>query len=1149
MSTPVLNDDDARRAIREDLDATLFVEAAAGTGKTTALVGRMLELIRSGHTTLDRMVAVTFTEKAAGEMKLRLREEIERERTQHGLDDQARARFDQALEHLELAHISTIHGFCSDLLRERPIEARVDPRFGVIAEDEALALLDQVVEDWLRERLDDPPEGLRRALRKKPPRNATKKTMLRKAAWDLVEHRDFETSWRREPFDRASRIDTVFRALQRAAAHYPRAERKDDWLTKNLKQLYDFVSEIELQERVRDRDLDELEAQLHRLTYYGWHWRGSQYQMFDGVDRQQVLDERDEAKAILDEFLRAADADLAALLRDELREVVERYERRKDLEGRLDFLDLMLRARDLVRDHDEVRADLHERFTHFFVDEFQDTDPLQAEILLLLTADDVDETRAENARPVPGKLFLVGDPKQSIYRFRRADVALYERIKARLETFGARVVHLSASFRAVPAIQQAVNAAFEPAMQGDPVKAQAHYVPLHAVRTDHSGQPAVVALPIPHPYADYGKVTKKAIAESTPSAVAAFVAWLITSSGFTVEERHDGKSVRVPVKAHHVCLLFRRFWTFGQDVTRPYVEALQARRIPHVLIGGASLHEREEVLALRTALAAVEWPDDTLSVYATLHGPFFALSDAQIFAFQARAGTIHPLAPPPEIELTQEEREVRDALDVLRELHGGRNRRPIAETVRRFLHAVRAHAGIAIWDSGEQALANVQRIVDAARRFERRGASSYRAFCEKLEQDAREGRGQESPVVEEGTEGVRIMTAHKAKGLEFGVVILADTTCKASRDEPSHTVDHERRLWAQPLLGCIPQDLLDQRELELGRDAAEAVRTAYVAATRARDMLVVPAVGDGPDDGWVDVLDPALYPPKSQWKAARDAPGCPRLGDDTVLYRPPAKYGRKPEGIAPGLHTAEAGTDVVWFDPKALQLDVPEAFGLRDFHLLQVDRETKLDERSQVEYARWRHDRERMLEAGARPSMELTTATEHAERPDDFPDQRTIEILETQRDLVERPSGVRFGSLVHAVLERVPLDADRERIRALTEVQALLHQAPDEERDACVQAVASALAHDVFDRARAAQALRRETPLFLVHGDELVEGIVDLAFLEKDDDGEPVWTVVDYKTDFALRAQREVYEHQVSLYVQAIENATATRARGVLLVV
>ncbi len=211
--------------IAEELDQNLFVEAAAGTGKTTALVGRLVSVIRHGWGSLDRIVAVTFTEKAAGEMKLRLREGIESCRQDPGIPAEQRQRLEAALEQLELARIQTIHGFCADLLRERPLEAGVDPLFEVAAETEADRLLDRAFDDWFERALGDPPEGVRRLLRqgpasRRPPRlsgGAARgpRQRLRDAARKLTQHRDFDAAWKRDgSFDREASLDACVRRFR-----------------------------------------------------------------------------------------------------------------------------------------------------------------------------------------------------------------------------------------------------------------------------------------------------------------------------------------------------------------------------------------------------------------------------------------------------------------------------------------------------------------------------------------------------------------------------------------------------------------------------------------------------------------------------------------------------------------------------------------------------------------------------------------------------------------------------------------------------------------------------------------------------------------------------------------------------------------------
>ena len=1140
MTAP-LADAEARRAIATALDETLIVEAAAGTGKTTALVGRVIALLVSGRARISSLVCVTFTEKAAGEMKLRLRTEIERARAD--ADDAARGRLDVALEELEAAHIGTIHGFCADLLRERPVEALVDPLFEMAAEEQSGRLYDEAFSAWFQEALADPSEGVARVLR-----HATKERdregprhLLSRAGWQLVGQRDFPAPYTRPAFDRARSMREVVASLRELADLAPLGPA-DNYLTKSLERVARTVYEIDrrAEELGGAEDLDGIEALLRELARErSWGWRGKNLVWFDAkrtVRREDVLASRATAKDALDRLIDAANADLAALLSRELAGAVERYEELKKRAGKLDFLDLLLKTRELLGRDATVRAELQRRFTHLLVDEFQDTDPLQAEILLLLAADDPAASSPDRVRTEPGKLFLVGDPKQSIYRFRRADVSLYQRIKARLEGEGARVVHLTTSFRSVPSIQRFVNAAFHKAMVASP--SQADYVPLSPFRDEARGRPSVIALPVPRPYNENGYVTKYLFEDSFPDAVGAFIDFLIHKSGWKVTERDRAEPV--PVEARHVCLLFKRLHSFGRDVSRPYLRALESRRIAHILVGGRSFHDREEVVALRNVLSALEWPDDLMSVYASLRGPFFAIGDDAILAFRSSQGHLHPLRHVDEGKLTDLTRPVRDCLDVLARLHAGRNRRPLADTIARFLEETRAHAGVAIWPSGEQALANVLRLLDVARRFEQAGATSFRAFVTKLAEDAERGGATEAPVVEEGTDGVRIMTVHKAKGLEFPVVVLVDPTATLSQREPSRWIDPERKLWAAPLAGAAPLELLERRDEVLAQDREESVRLLYVATTRARELLVVPAVADGPiEDSWLGPLDVALYPAENKRRASRPAEGCPAFGDDAALDRP--SRAARTGSVRPGAHTIDAH-EVVFWDPHTLSLAAEEASGLRQQKLLAADDDRTVADEGIRAHAAWREGQRAAIARASTPSVLVHKATDAVAtgRASDV----TFEHVPDRDDA--RPRGKRFGTLVHATLASVPLDASEDVITSTARTQARIVGATDEERDAATRAVAAALAHPWMRRAARSERVERECPVMTRAEDgSFVEGVVDLAFV--DDDG--AWLVVDFKTDREVASAEATYAAQVHAYTCAIAEATGARAKGAILVV
>ena len=565
-------------------------------------------------------------------------------------------------------------------------------------------------------------------------------------------------------------------------------------------------------------DVDGLENQLIELRRnrdFRRARKGSGLTYGKGVTRVQALEARDALTEALADFQVRADADLAALLHAELSACVDAYERLKAREGAMDFLDLLLRARDLVRGNRAVRSHFQDRFARIFVDEFQDADPLQAELLLLLAADDPDETRWESVRALPGKLFIVGDPKQSIYRFRRADVDTYMRVCRQLVAAGATPVELRKSYRSVPNIQRVVNAAFRPVMDGNPESLQARYVPLEPWRDGHPDQPSVVALPVPEPYAQRF-VTAKQIERCLPDAIGAYVAWLVERSGWTVTERR-GPETPVPLEARHICILFRRFVSYGEDVTRPYVDALEARGIRQLLVGGRAFHDREEIETLRAALMAIEWPDDQLSVFATLRGALFAVGDEELLEYHQVCGRFHPFRMPDPLPLHLYP--VRDALRLLASLHRERNRRPVADTISALLARTRAHVGFVLRSGGEQALANVLHVAELARQYEMEGGMSFRGFVETLHAETSARRAAEAPILEEGSDGVRLMTVHKAKGLEFPVVILADITARLTPYEAGRHIDSRRQICALRIGGWSPKDLNDSRDSELNRGA------------------------------------------------------------------------------------------------------------------------------------------------------------------------------------------------------------------------------------------------------------------------------------------------------------------------------------------
>ena len=501
-----------------DLDRSWVVEASAGTGKTTALVERIVEVIAAG-TPVETIVAVTFTHAAAGNMKLRVRHELERRRAREP-DPVVRQRLAEAARSLDRAFIGTIHAFCAQLLRRRPVEARIDPVFQELAQPDALRVFAGVFRRWIESACPRPPLPCRARWRASPGAPnaiaASRSTNCAKPRGIWRSGAISTQPWAKAPL-RARRPPGGAHRDRRSHAAHSLAHRA----TCRRTSAPCANSSCACSAPARPGWWTPT-ASRARCCAFPPRCAGSK------AGTRSVA-AWEELKLAIEAFRQPADADLAAQLRDELWEVVGLYQQEKRRAGQLDFMDLLLCARDLLR-HDGARADLQRVYQRIFVDEFQDTDPLQAEILLLLAAGDPAERDWRKAQPAPGKLYVVGDPKQSIYRFRRADARLFHRICQGLRGDGVGTRELTSSTRSTQAIQSFVNAAFENSIE--------NYLPLEGGVEGPAGQPAIVALPMPYPYGTRN-ISNVKIDACSPNAVAAFIQWLCNESGWKVRDRVD----------------------------------------------------------------------------------------------------------------------------------------------------------------------------------------------------------------------------------------------------------------------------------------------------------------------------------------------------------------------------------------------------------------------------------------------------------------------------------------------------------------------------------------------------------------------------------------------------------------------------------
>jgi ATP-dependent exoDNAse (exonuclease V) beta subunit len=1049
-------DEAARERARRDHGTTFVIEAGAGTGKTTLIVDRIEAIVRSGRARLDQLAAVTFTENAAVTMKLRLRERLERARSDQGLPALERERAAAALDTLERAAVTTIHALCAQMLQERPLECGVLPGFRTADEAQADALFAEAWEEWLGERLGGGDDVLLDALERGIPLEGEgpwgERTSLRGLARRLVDQRDLEPLCEETPFDpQAIRREL---GLQGARARALVAVAKPgDALAARLERFADHAEAAQfLEGHALVAHLLALEAVPASFGFRP-HWPSPEAL----AEGRAIGAWTKESRAA---WAAAEGAALHTRLVRALRGVVTIYERKKTERGVLDFLDLLLKARDALRDQQGVRAYFQARFLHLLIDEFQDTDPLQVELAQLVAGDR------------PGALVVVGDAKQSIYRFRRAEVRLFRRLVARAGEPGrGAVLHLVQSFRSRPSILRFVNRVFAELVQESEESDQPPYEPIVPPPALEDDQPGVVALRFPAPPNASG-----------PDLLAAEAAGL---AAFLAELAHGGERVRDPAsgelrasRAGDVLVLARRL----TKVTG-LEEALEAAGVRFTVEGGKSFFDRQEVHETLAVLRAIDDPSDRVALVAALRSSFFGVSDRDIAAYTLSPGP--PLWAGPIDRERPGAAAMAEARGLLDALHEMRRHASVPAVLERLYDETRVLAALTGSRRGEAQIANLEKIAALAREAAALGALTLRGFTRLVED--RVANAREEPDLPSTRPGdpdtVRILSIHKAKGLEAPIVALFDADDEARPSIDTVPLWSEQRIAIGFRGGCQPAgwDALVRAEEKKAR--AEARRLLYVACTRARDLLVVPRPPVDADTGgfWKELV--------SRLPASDDA-------------------------------------DVRTVDAEAIPLAQLPGRGRELWALAGA-------EGPDAVAARWETERRALVARAAERPYVPARATDVAARGAD--EGARMSLVPAGGG-----SGRNFGSLVHKLLEWVPLDMPAEsrvaRLVAMAEAMAPSYSLdPTAARQASAQA-ARALALPLFDRARQAARAWRELGLWFPDGEYLVEGVVDLVFEE---DGRLV--VVDYKSDAIEEAQAlaQAAHHapQLQLYGRGLAQA------------
>ncbi len=1103
QAAPVLSDQRARELISAGgLDQTLFVEAGAGTGKTTQLVDRIVNTVLRSDVRLSDIAAITFTEAAASELQARIRVQFEKQVLTEDAGHRERAR--QAIADADLAAISTVHGFASRILSEFSVAAGLPPRVSVLDEVGSQLANEQRWErfvDWLHEEPEFEELMYRAALIEVPlsPRyhgQASFKDVATNFAqnWDrLDELLEQPVGGELPPVDFTPFDDAV---AQLAAADAD-CTKPDDLLFRHLAAV---VPVMQSAVGVSDphRKIRRLQG-LHRAgrarkgggrTVWGRGSGGAKGNW--NVDPKDVKDLIDEVNDGLCAVLDAVSADVLAQLTRLTAAEVRQAALERQRNGGLEFHDLLVIARQVLRENAEVRRALHERYRHVLLDEFQDTDPIQIELASLIAANPaaVQPERWQDHTVGGGRLFFVGDPKQSIYRFRRADIKLFLEARDAFGSVEQGAVRLDTNFRTVPPIIDWVNALFAGAMPEEVPDAQPKYEPLHAGRPLDTGadhRPVVLGGEHPDP-----KVKAGPLRTAEAADVAAIVTKIVAApEDWPVLDDRTGRWR--PARLSDITILI------PTRTSLPFLrEALTAHELPHRLATGTLVYDTQEVRDALAVLRAVDDPNDTLSLVAALRSPLYGCSDVDLYIYHQahRRWSLRNATP----DQLNDHHPVVSALAHLRSLWEQRWWTSPATMLERV---IRERHGFLL-GYGTQRPAEVWRrlrfLIDQARAFEESNGGGLRAFLDWAALQASEGSRVHEPMLPEtDDDSLQILTVHGSKGLEFPITILSGMTTAAKGKQNGVSV-----LWGDsgpPEIklrsGVATAEHTARADIEEEMGAHEKLRLLYVAATRARDHLIVS--GHHKASGKVD----ATY-------ATRLAAFGTEHPD---LCRP----------VAPMAAPAVAANDG---SPAAN--DAPESVASN------VSTSSPLDER-----AAWIAERAALLAPFGRPATLSATAIARsvdASVPDSDDDSAAA-FDNGQPTIVRKKgrAGSAIGSAVHATLEFIDFD-DPADLDALVTRQCELHAITDA-ADTVGALVRSALASDALDLARRHPSFR-ELYVGAPLGEVMIEGYVDL--LVQTPDG---LVIIDWKTDSAsspkeIDAKLAAYELQGASYAVALEEST-----------
>ena len=837
MTQAALSDNDAQQRLVSDFQTTFLLEAGAGTGKTQLLLTRLLALLRTGRSPLSRVAVITFTEKAAAELRTRLRATVE-STLQTSLPEAERVALQVVLSELDRAMVMTIHAFCAALLRERALEVGLDPAFTVLNQAEAGLLHDQVWQTWLTQELqpgNDSAHLIRQALRA-----GLSVTHLKTLCDFLVEQRDC-LDWLPAAVD--ADIPTycaeVSQAVTRLTALRDCCHDTTDSAFEQITTLTDIVPTASHQDNAEAWE----HFLLHRLTVQPRKGRRTNWQPTTALDEARTL--LAQFKALHLKTRAARLHNLTVGLANWLGGYLRAYQAKKRQQGSLDFLDLLVLMRNGLKQNRELRRYFQRKFDFLLVDEVQDTDPLQAEILFFLAEDQPQTERWTQVALRAGKLFLVGDPQQSIYRFRRADLEVYQLLRSAVERQGS-VLGLSTNFRMRAALVGWINNTFSRVLDNEDDPDQPAYLPLHPVdRDEHEPQagPTVFLLDLPHAAPHERGIQDALEARCT----AQFIRHNVEQQTLTTQ---TGQSLRYG----DIAILCRT--NRGVEL---YERALRDAGIPYRSTGGRRVAASQERTDIQACVRALVHPADATALVATLRSSLFGFSDEELAQFRCAGGTFDYLSGRVPEQLPWADR-LHAAFAVLRTLHQRlsrtvQNAQSVGAGLSALLTEIYSHTPLlplfACRPHGQQRLHTMLQRVEALRETSGQYGTAQdfspdffdRLLTSALD-ESDEWQTEQASALDQPQDALHVLTIHKAKGLEFPLVVVAESGVPSNRLTRLGLVSRKEaqlELHIGPRsLQCCTLDWQEAEARERRQEAAEERRLWYVAATRAREYVVFP---------------------------------------------------------------------------------------------------------------------------------------------------------------------------------------------------------------------------------------------------------------------------------------------------------------------